>query len=101
MQPSNVDTSNNASIPKLRIARPTNQMQELVRFYRDGLGLEELGGFEDHGGFDGVMLGHRNAPYHPAGTNGSLWQKAEPWERRHPAGISGSYRRKRSSHRNR
>lgn len=32
--------------------------------YRDGLGLTVLGGFEDHEGFDGVMLGHPDAPYH-------------------------------------
>ncbi len=35
-----------------------------VAFYRDGLGFEVLGGFEDHEGFDGVMLGHRDAGYH-------------------------------------
>ena len=39
-------------------------MQELVRFYRDGLGFEVLSSFEDHEGFDGVMLGHRGAAYH-------------------------------------
>jgi catechol 2,3-dioxygenase-like lactoylglutathione lyase family enzyme len=48
----------------LRIARPTDHMQAVVGFYRDGLGFEVLGSFEDHGGFDGVMLGHRGAPYH-------------------------------------
>ena len=48
----------------LRIARPTDQMQAVVSFYRDGLGFEVLGSFEDHDGFDGVMLGHRGAPYH-------------------------------------
>lgn len=39
-------------------------MDEIVRFYRDGLGLEVLGSFEDHDGFDGVMLGRRGSPYH-------------------------------------
>ena len=48
----------------LRIARPTDQMQAVISFYRDGLGFEVLGSFEDHDGFDGVMLGHRGAPYH-------------------------------------
>ena len=48
----------------LRIARPTDHMPEVVGFYRDGLGFEVLGSFEDHEGFDGVMLGHRGAPYH-------------------------------------
>jgi len=50
--------------PTLRVARPTNNMEAVIRFYRDGLGLKELGHFENHDGFDGVMLGERNAPYH-------------------------------------
>ncbi|GMU02698.1 VOC family protein [Corallococcus caeni] len=49
---------------KLRVARPTTNLDAVVRFYRDGLGFEVLGGFEDHAGFDGVMLGHLGAPYH-------------------------------------
>ena len=32
--------------------------------YRDGLGLEVLGNFEDHEGFDGVMLGMPGSDYH-------------------------------------
>jgi catechol 2,3-dioxygenase-like lactoylglutathione lyase family enzyme len=48
----------------LRVARPTNDLEAVVRFYRDGLGLAELDRFEDHDGFDGVMLGHTGAPYH-------------------------------------
>jgi catechol 2,3-dioxygenase-like lactoylglutathione lyase family enzyme len=48
----------------LRVARPTDDLDAAVRFYRDGLGFEVLGGFEGHDGFDGVMLGHRGAAYH-------------------------------------
>lgn len=48
----------------LRIARPTDNMPEVVRFYRDGLGFEVIGSFEDHAGFDGVMLGHSRLAYH-------------------------------------
>lgn len=48
----------------LRVARPTDQMDEVVRFYRDGLGFEVLGSFEDHEGFDGMMLGHEGSGYH-------------------------------------
>src|SRR3954447_14911061 len=40
----------------VRIARHTNQLEALTRFYRDGLGLAELGGFKDHAGYDGVFL---------------------------------------------
>jgi catechol 2,3-dioxygenase-like lactoylglutathione lyase family enzyme len=51
-------------IPKLRVARPTDNLDALIRFYRDGLGLEILFRFEDHDGFDGIMLGRPGAPYH-------------------------------------
>ncbi len=50
--------------PKLRVARPTDQMQEVIRFYKEGLGLQELGHFENHEGFDGVMLGAPDILYH-------------------------------------
>ncbi|MBW8813615.1 MAG: VOC family protein [Caulobacterales bacterium] len=51
-------------VPKLRIARPTDDLDALLAFYRDGLGLDVLARFEDHDGFDGVMLGRPDAPYH-------------------------------------
>ena len=48
----------------IRIARPSDNPDALLPFYRDGLGFEVLYRFEDHDGFDGVMLGRRGAPYH-------------------------------------
>jgi len=48
----------------LRIARPTDNLPEIIRFYCDGLGFEVVGSFEDHDGFDGVMLGHVGLSYH-------------------------------------
>lgn len=48
----------------LRVARPTDHLPEVIKFYRDGLGLEELGSFSGHKGFDGVMLGRKGFPYH-------------------------------------
>jgi catechol 2,3-dioxygenase-like lactoylglutathione lyase family enzyme len=48
----------------LRVARPTDRLVEVVRFYKDGLGFEVLYEFADHDGFDGVMLGHKDAAYH-------------------------------------
>ena len=48
----------------LRVARPTDDLEAVVRFYRDGLGLDLLYEFRDHGGFDGVMLGRKGAGYH-------------------------------------
>jgi len=49
---------------KFRVARPTDNLPEIVLFYRDGLGLEVLTSFENHEGFDGVMLGRKGLPYH-------------------------------------
>ena len=48
----------------LRVARPTDHLEEVVRFYIEGLGFARLGSFEDHDGFDGVMLGVPGADYH-------------------------------------
>ena len=48
----------------LRVARPSDDLEAVVRFYRDGLGFEVLYEFRDHDGFDGVMLGRRGAAYH-------------------------------------
>jgi catechol 2,3-dioxygenase-like lactoylglutathione lyase family enzyme len=47
----------------MRFARPTDRLDDVVRFYRDGLGLQELARFEDHEGFDGVMLGQPGAAW--------------------------------------
>lgn len=49
---------------KLRVARPTDDLERLIGFYRDGLGLKVLASFEDHAGFDGVVLGEPGEDYH-------------------------------------
>jgi catechol 2,3-dioxygenase-like lactoylglutathione lyase family enzyme len=41
---------------QLRVARHTERLDEVVAFYRDGLGLPEIGGFGGHDGYDGVFL---------------------------------------------
>ncbi|WP_310395939.1 VOC family protein [Hymenobacter sp.] len=50
--------------PTLRVARPTDNLPALLRFYCEGLGLAQLGAFTAHNGFDGVMLGPAGEPYH-------------------------------------
>ncbi|WP_417578817.1 VOC family protein [Pelagibacterium sp.] len=50
--------------PVLRVGRPTDDIDALLHFYRDGLGLELLARFDAHNGFDGIIVGGRNAPYH-------------------------------------
>jgi ribosomal protein S18 acetylase RimI-like enzyme len=46
-----------AMLSAVRVARHTERLDEVVAFYRDGLGLVEIGGFRDHDGYDGVFLG--------------------------------------------
>jgi catechol 2,3-dioxygenase-like lactoylglutathione lyase family enzyme len=48
----------------LRIARPVSALERSVAMYRNGLGLHEIGRFEDHQGFDGVILGKPGLSYH-------------------------------------
>jgi catechol 2,3-dioxygenase-like lactoylglutathione lyase family enzyme len=48
----------------VRIARPTDRLDEVVRFYREGLGLPELDRFAGHAGYRGVMLGLPGLAYH-------------------------------------
>ena len=48
----------------LRIARPVSSLARPVAMYCSGLGLREIGRFEDHDGFDGVMVGTPGLPYH-------------------------------------
>lgn len=52
------------SFPTLRVARPTDNIEALKSFYVDGLGLKVLYEFTDHDGFDGLMVGAPQCPYH-------------------------------------
>jgi hypothetical protein len=54
----------NPKSPTLRVGRPTGDIDALLPFYVGGLGFEILYRFDDHNGFDGVMIGHRGQPYH-------------------------------------
>jgi catechol 2,3-dioxygenase-like lactoylglutathione lyase family enzyme len=49
-----------ASMPRaalqLRVARHTERLDAVVAFYRDGIGLREIGSFRGHAGYDGVFL---------------------------------------------
>ncbi|HEX6019583.1 MAG TPA: VOC family protein, partial [Burkholderiaceae bacterium] len=56
--------NNSIASSHLRIAKPVRDLQRTSQMYRDGLGLELLGSFEGHAGFDGVMLGVPGAAYH-------------------------------------
>lgn len=53
-----------APIPILRVARPSDNLDALLTFYVDGLGLVLIDVFRDHDGFDGVIVGRKGWPYH-------------------------------------
>jgi ribosomal protein S18 acetylase RimI-like enzyme len=61
---------------QVRVARPTDRLDELAAFYRDGLGLPELERFAGHAGYRGVLLGlpgpghHLEFTQHDAGSPG-------------------------------
>ncbi len=50
--------------PTFRVARPTDRLAEVVRFYVEALGFERLASFRDHDGFDGEVVGFPGAPWH-------------------------------------
>jgi catechol 2,3-dioxygenase-like lactoylglutathione lyase family enzyme len=68
---------------QIRIARHTERLNELVRFYRDGLGLPELGRFEGHAGYAGVFLDLPGTDAHLELTAGGRHGAPEP----HPESL--------------
>ncbi len=72
---------------ELRIARHTNRLDEVVRFYRDGLGLGEIGRFEGHAGYDGVFLEVPGTGAHLEFTTGGAHEPPAP----HPETLLALY----------
>jgi len=52
------------NVVQVRVARPTDRLKEIERFYCEGLGLEKVGSFQNHDGYDGLMVGLPNTAYH-------------------------------------
>jgi len=50
--------------PTMRVARPTDNLTAIANMYAKGLGFTMLAEFQDHHGFDGIILGHPKQPYH-------------------------------------
>ncbi len=50
--------------PTFRVARPTDRLAEVLKFYVEALGFERLASFQAHDGFDGEVLGFPGAPWH-------------------------------------
>ncbi|MGB8543461.1 MAG: VOC family protein [Candidatus Acidiferrales bacterium] len=51
-------------VRQVRIARPTDKLEEVLRFYSEGLGLKIVGSFAEHKGYTGYMLGLPGSDYH-------------------------------------
>lgn len=68
---------------KLRIARHTDQLEEVVGFYRDRVGFPETGRFQDHDGYDGVFLEIPGTGAHLELTTGGAHHAPEP----HPESL--------------
>lgn len=68
---------------QLRIARHTKRLDEVVAFYRDGLGLPVIGGFRDHDGYDGVFLAVPGTGAHLELTTGGEHEAPVP----HPESL--------------
>ena len=66
-----------------RVARHTERLDELLAFYRDGIGLPELGGFRGHDGYDGVFLDLPGTGAHLELTSGGEHGAPQP----HPESL--------------
>jgi catechol 2,3-dioxygenase-like lactoylglutathione lyase family enzyme len=51
-------------VSQMRIARPTDKLEEVLRFYSEGLGLKIVGSFKEHEGYSGYLLGLPETDYH-------------------------------------
>ncbi|MDP9308935.1 MAG: VOC family protein [Actinomycetota bacterium] len=63
---------------QVRFARHTERLQEIVHFYRDGLGLSELGRFHDHDGYNGVFFALPGTDAHLEFTSGGRHKAPSP-----------------------
>lgn len=68
---------------RVRIARHTDDLAAVVAFYRDRVGLPEIGGFTDHDGYDGVFLDIPGTGAHLELTTGGGHAAPEP----HPESL--------------
>jgi catechol 2,3-dioxygenase-like lactoylglutathione lyase family enzyme len=63
---------------RVRFARHTERLDEIVRFYGEGLGLPELGRFEDHDGYSGVFFALPGTEAHLEFTSGGRHDAPSP-----------------------
>jgi catechol 2,3-dioxygenase-like lactoylglutathione lyase family enzyme len=63
---------------RLRVARHTDDLEAVVGFYRDRIGLPEIGRFTGHDGYDGVFLDVPGTGAHLEFTTGGPHAAAGP-----------------------
>src|SRR6266576_1702703 len=63
---------------QVRFARHTDRLADVIRFYREGLGLPEIGRFENHDGYDGVFLAVPGSDAHLVFTSGGHHDTPSP-----------------------
>jgi catechol 2,3-dioxygenase-like lactoylglutathione lyase family enzyme len=63
---------------QVRFARHTQRLAEIVRFYGEGLGLPELGRFDDHEGYSGVFFALPGTDAHLEFTSGGRHDAPPP-----------------------
>jgi catechol 2,3-dioxygenase-like lactoylglutathione lyase family enzyme len=68
---------------ELRVARHTDRLDEMVAFYRDMVGLPEIGRFIDHDGYAGVFLDLPGTGAHLEFTSGGRHSAPDP----HPESL--------------
>ena len=52
------------SAAQVCIARPTDNLKAVTEFYHNALGMPIIGSFNEHDGYDGIMLGIKGANIH-------------------------------------
>ena len=68
---------------RVRITRHTDDLEAIVAFYRDRVGLPEIGRFTGHDGYDGVFLDLPGTGAHLEFTTGGGHAAPEP----HPENL--------------
>jgi catechol 2,3-dioxygenase-like lactoylglutathione lyase family enzyme len=59
-----LDLDLDIDVRAMRIARPSRDLAAALTFYVGHVGLQHLGGFDDHDGYDGVFIGLPGAGWH-------------------------------------
>ena len=58
------DWSAKLPVSQVRISRATNSLEDIMKFYGEGLGLQVIGEFENDNRYSGVIFGLPGVDYH-------------------------------------